>query len=74
MKQKNKKEEVEIAYDGKRAIVYHVDIALGKFLVMYYTDDDEFEVYWRNGLISVAAYTEEYAQALSAVDEKIKIS
>ena len=74
MKQKNKKEAVAIVYDGKKAIVYHVDIALGKFLVMYYTDDDEFEVYWRNGLISVAAHTEEYAHALSAIDEKIKIS
>jgi hypothetical protein len=71
MKQKNKQEKVKLAYDGKRATVYHVDIPLGKFLVMYYADDDEYEVYWRSGIISVASHTEEYARALSAVDEKI---
>jgi hypothetical protein len=69
MKQKNKKSEVSLIHSGNKAAVYDVNIAAGKFLVIYYTVLDECEVYWKNGTVSVGAHTDEYRKAVHAVDE-----
>lgn len=66
-------EKVEQVHSGERAVVYHVDIQSGKFLVIGYTDADdnieEYEVYWRNGLVAVPSYREEYAAAVEIVKD-----
>ena len=68
MKQKKKQSKVKPTHTGKKAAVYNVDIELGKFLVIYYVELDEHEVYWRNDTIMVAAHTNEYAKAIETVD------
>ena len=65
--------KIEQVHSGNRAVVYHVDIELGKFLVIGYVDDDdeieEYEVYWRNGLKPLLSHHEEFIAAIEAVEE-----
>jgi hypothetical protein len=70
MKHKKKKPSVKTIHTGEKAVAHHVDLSLGKFLVIEYVEFDEFEVYWRNDIVMVAKHTEEYNLAFEAVLEK----
>ena len=70
MKQTKKTSKTTAVHTGEKAVVYHIDIEAGKFLVIYYIDLDDCEVYWRNDIALVAAHTEEYSKALAAADKK----
>jgi hypothetical protein len=69
------KQKVKQIHDSDNVMVYEVDRSSGKFIVLYYPDEENpfsmsnCEVYWRSGIVEIAYHKPEWGEAVEAAED-----